>query len=117
GCSDDTVDGEEARMAMIGMQAVTLPRIVTEHDFGTEVTDPSGDVATQLECRFELPVDRAEERDLAGGAERLGSGALFVLPRSYERCDVGGRIPRALRSVGAHEMVDDTSRRGPPRQR
>ena len=39
---DDAVAGEQAGVAMIGMQAVPLPRVVAEHDLGTEFPDRRG---------------------------------------------------------------------------
>ena len=39
---DDAVDGEPAGGAVVGVEAVALPRVVAEHDVGAELTDHAG---------------------------------------------------------------------------
>ena len=69
---------------MIGVEPVALPRIVAEHDLGSQLADHAGDAAAGLEVAVELAVDVAEEAHLAGGRRRRA----------------GGR-PRAVRPDGA----------------
>ena len=52
-----------------------------------------------------------------GGAERLGRGPLLGLAGDDERGGVRGRIPAALRAVGADQVVDDRARGRPLGQR
>ena len=68
----DALDGEEAGVAVVGMEAVALPRVVAEHDGGPELADPVGDLPALAERRVELAVGPAEEDDLAGRPERRG---------------------------------------------
>ena len=93
--------GEQAGVAMVGMQPVPPPRVVAEDDVGSQHPNPSRDLGPLRETRLELAVAPSEEDDLAGRAERLGCGPLLVLAAGDERLGVGGDVPRALRSVGA----------------
>ena len=76
-------------------------------------------MSARHEVAVELAVDVAEEAHLAGGGtgEPAGGGALLVLASGGERDGVGERVPRALRSVGAHEVMDRATGGGPLRER
>ena len=93
---------EEAGVAVVGVQAIALPRIVSEHDVGTEPPDPAGHLAALPQPALELAVDqpRKTTSPRRRRAARRG-GALLVLARGDERGGVGVGVPRALRSVGA----------------
>ncbi len=55
---DDAVDGEPAGVAVIGVQPVALPRIVAEHDVGTQLADPVARHRLALgQAGLELAVD------------------------------------------------------------
>ena len=109
----DAVDRQPAGVAVVGVEPVALPRVVAEHDVGSELADDACDLAPPFERRLELAVDAAEEHDLAGGAERLGGRALLVLALRDQRGGVGVGVPGALRAVGEHEVRDDAARRRP----
>ena len=111
---DHAVDGEEPGVAVVGVEPVALPRVVAEHDVGPQPPDPVGHLATAWRrSGLELAVDPAEEHHLAGGAEGLGRGPLLDLAGGDQRGEVGVGVPRALRPVGAHEVVRPRSRRPP----
>ena len=100
---------------MVGMQPVALPRVVAEDDIGRQLADDAGDVADRGPIGDEIAVDAAEEADLAGAVagEPAGRLALLVAATGDERRQVGVDVPRALRPVGAHEVVDDAPGRRP----
>ena len=108
-CGDHGVAREQSGVAVIGVQAITLPRIVAEHDLRAQLSDDLRDRATQRERAVEFAVDLAEEHHLTGRAARETSSslALFVLPAADERSGVGRDVPGALRAVGADEVVHD----------
>ena len=67
-----------AGVAVVGVQAVPLPRVVTEHDVGPHRADQRAHTCSRARRVVgELAVDRAEEVDV-GGAERGGGGALLA---------------------------------------
>src|SRR5207245_3684404 len=104
--SDHPVGDEEAGVAMVGMEAVTLPRVVAEHDRGTGPADPPGHPLSLLDAGHELAVDSAQEVDLAGAAAAYDHrrGPLLLLANSDELVDGLARVPRALRPVGQDEV-------------
>ena len=109
---DDGVAHEPAGVAVVGVQPVALPRVVAEHDVGPQLADdrgrPRDTVARSL---VEVAVDAPEEAHLAGAVAGQPAGrlALLVLAARDERRQVGDGVPRALRAVGAHEVVDDAA--------
>ena len=64
GC-DDALARQHAGVAMVGVQSVSLPRVVPQHDVGSQLTDRQGDPATGGQVAVELAVDIAQEDDLA----------------------------------------------------
>ena len=65
----DALDGEEAGVAVVGVEPVALPRVVAEHDGGLELPDPVRHLPPLAHARVELAVDPVEEHALPGGAE------------------------------------------------
>jgi len=114
---DDPVGHEEAGVAMVWMQAVPLPRVVTEDDVGPDPADGRGDLKALSNARLELAVGPPEERHVARAAERDRCGALLEAPSEHERSRVLLGIPRSLRPVRADEMEDLASARRPLRKR
>ena len=112
---DDALARQEAGVAVVGVEPVSLPRVVTEHDVRPELADHQGDAARAVEVAVELAVDVVEEPHLAGAiaGEPSCRLALLDLATRRERADVGVGVPRPLRAVGAHEVVDDASVGGP----
>ena len=113
---DDAVDGQPSRFAMIGMQAVRLPGIVTEHDVGLHLADRGADLGSRSEIVYQLAVDAAQEAHV-DRAEDLGSVALLVFASRHQCGEIGVRVPRSLGAVGAHAEVHLGARVGPFRQR
>ena len=67
---DDPVGHEEAGISVVRMQAVALPRIVTEDDVRPDLANARRDLETLAEPRLELAVGPAEEDHLALASER-----------------------------------------------
>ena len=92
---DDAVDHELSRVAVIGMEAVLLPRVVAEHDIGADRRAPartrrrrvrasasSSPSTASRKCTARAPRVRAAARcsSLAGGDQRRGVGAGSHVP-------------------------------------
>lgn len=99
------------------MEPVPLPRVVAQHHVGAYRSDGGRHLPPLPQPRLELPVRPAEERDLAGAAQRHRRPALLVLAPGYQPGRVLGRIPRSLGAVGADHMMDATTGRDPLGQR
>ena len=111
---DDAVAGQQAGMAMVGVEAVALPRIVAEHDVGPQQADDPGHLAARGEVAVELAVDLAEEHDRRRVAPSALAAARCSSWRSGDECGgVGRRVPGALRAVGAARGGARRSRRRP----
>ena len=107
---------EESSVAMIGMQAVSLPRIVTEDNRRPESPNLSSKAAEKTSVVFEFSVDLVEEDDLTRGSESRGRFDLFSAAQGDQRVDVGVGIPRPFGSVGQNGVVHHATRRCPFRQ-
>ncbi len=111
----DALAGEQAGVAMIGMQPISLPRVVAEHHVGPELSDRERHVTACHKIAIEFAVDVLEEHDLA----RLAPGqsarclALLALASGRQRNRVGCGIPGALRSIGTHEVMHRAAAGGP----
>ena len=112
---DDGVADELTGDAVVGMEAIALPRIVAEHDVGAQAPNRPDDLGACRCIVLQLAVDPIEEDHLAGAGPGESAGRLALLlaaPRD-ERCGVRLGIPRALGAIGAHEVMHDASRIGP----
>ncbi len=109
---DDAFDHELAGPAVVRVQAVLLPRIVTQDHVGTDGANDRAHLLPAERVGFELAVDRVEEVHLAR-TERVRGGALLVVTRGHQRSEVLAGIPGALRAVGEHEELDVRSRACP----
>ena len=100
---------------MVGMQAIALPRIVTEHDVGAQLADHAGHLAAHDQIAVELAVDVIEEdhQPGVGAAQSPRCLALLALALLGQGGDVGVGIPRSLGSVGADQVVHDAAGVGP----
>src|SRR5438105_4957440 len=78
---------ERPGMAMVGMQAIPLPRIVPQHDIGTQLAYDAGHFTAHREPAVEFAVDVVEEHDEAGvvATEPPRCVALFELALRGER--------------------------------
>ncbi len=101
----DRVAHVQASVAVVGMEPVTLPRVVGEDDIGPDRAHGEGHPLGDLPRVGELAVNVPQERDRAGGAERRCRGTLLPLPCGHECCGVRIRVPRALGAVRADEVV------------
>ena len=106
-------------MAMIRMEAIPLPRIVTEHHLWLEFPDHSGDLTPRHEVALEFTVDAAEEPDLAGAVARQSPGrfSLFVLAARRQGDQVGVRVPVPIPASVPSWAGARASRRGAARRR
>lgn len=110
---DDRVTGEESGMAMVGMEPVSLPRIVSEDDIRSESANVTGDLAHEGRRFGEFTVDLLEEDDLARRTQTARCLSLFELSSHDEGSGVGVDVPRAFRTVGENEVMNRASGRGP----
>ena len=60
----DGVGHEEAGLAVVGVQAVTPPWVVTQHHVGLQTADPAHQLASLVDARLQLTVRVAEEDDV-----------------------------------------------------
>ena len=70
----DGLADEQAGVAVIRMEPVALPGVVTEHDLRTQPADDAGHVAPGRAVAVQLAVDAAEEHDLAAPGRRPAAG-------------------------------------------
>ena len=103
---NDSVNREKPCVPVIGVQAVTLPRIMTEHHDRFEFPDPVGNLRSLTEATFEFPIGPAEEHHLARRSQPSRCFALFGLTGGDQVSLIDGRIPGSLRPIGAHEVMD-----------
>ena len=118
-CRDDALASEQPGVAMVGVQAVALPRVVTEHDIGAKLAYHPGDLAASLQVAVELTVDVIEEAHFAGidTAQPTGRLDLFELTLGNEGGHIGVGVPGALRTIGTDQVMHDAAGRGPLGQR
>ena len=95
---DDSVAHEETSGAVVGMQAVPLPRVVAQDHLGPQLADHLGDRADGLPVGTELTVDPSEEADVSGPITGQTSSRfpLLVLTANNEPREIGGDVPRAF---------------------
>jgi hypothetical protein len=110
---DDAVECEPSGIAMIGMEPVSLPRIMSENDIGLCRANPVGNLIANVQCRLEFAVDMTEHDDLASRPEPTGGFHLFGSAQFNEFFRVLVGIPGSFGAVGQNEMIDDTSSGGP----
>jgi len=111
--SHDAVECEPSGIAMIGMESVSLPRIMSENDIGLNRTDPVGNLIANVKCRLEFAIDMTKHDDLASRAEPTGCFHLLRSAHFNEFVSALIGIPSSFGAVGKNEMVDDTSCSGP----
>jgi hypothetical protein len=100
--SDDGVTGEKSSMTMVGVQSVTLPRVMAKNDLGPESTNVARNFATEFTRVSEISVDLVHENDLTLGSQSSCRFALLDLSLSDEDRDVGIRIPCAFRPISEY---------------
>ncbi len=113
---DDAVRDEEAGVAMVRVEAVALPRIVTDDDIRADRADRSTYLPSLAQPGLQLSVRPAQEGHRGSAAEGRCSRNLLLLARHDELRGVLGGIPGATRAVGAHEVVDIAACCGPLRK-
>ena len=117
-CGHDALACEKPSVAVIGMEAVSLPRVVAEDDLRFDFANDPGDLAPFVESAGELPVDVTQETNLTGPF-RITSGqtprsrSLLSLAPRRQRLDVGIGVPRPFRSVCADQVMNDAAVGGP----
>ncbi len=112
---DDRFASQQTGVAMVWMQAISLPRIVTKHHIGAQFAYHAGDASTRRQVAVEFAVNVFEEYDLAGvrSGQPFGGGSLFMLATIGQRTWVGVCIPGALRSVRADQVMYEAAAGGP----
>ena len=115
-CRDERVDRHRAGPMVIGMEAVLLPRIVTQHDVGSNAAQVLAHGSNLGSAPRQLAVDQVEEVHVAD-AERSRGVALLVVSGRDERPHVGVGVPGPLRAVSEDEQVHLGAGSGPARQR
>ena len=120
--ADDGVAHQLAGDAVIGMEAVALPRVMAEHDVGVQAANRPDDLGSRGDVVRQLAVDPAEKDDLA----RLGAGQspgrlplLLLSPVDERRADrrPGPRCPssrRCTRGDGRRTLAAAHLARVPP---
>ena len=108
-----TVARKQTGVAMIGMQAVTLPRVVSKHDVGSKLANPVRHLPALTQPAVEFAIRPTEKDNLTRRAECMRRGALFVLSGDGQCSGVRIRVPRALGAIGAHEVMHHASGRSP----
>ncbi len=109
---DDAVDGRPSGVPVIRVEAVALPRVVTEDDVRADLTDGAADDGARGLAALELAVDETREMEPAA-TERRARGAGLAHPGLDQPAEVVPRVPRALRAVGEHEQVQLGASAGP----
>jgi hypothetical protein len=102
----DGVGHKEPGRAMVGVQAVAPPWVVTQNHVGLQTANPARQLATLVDARLQLTVGVAEEHHVARTAERARRRPLLVLPGGDELGHGLIAVPRSLRPVGADQMRD-----------
>ena len=83
---DDAVDGQPARVTVVGVQAVPLPRVVTEHDVGSDSRMRRADQRPLVRPALELTVDETDEvHRRAAPRRRRGRACLVLAARDRAR--------------------------------
>ena len=109
---DDAVDRELPGPAVVGVEAVLLPGIVTEDHVGADGPDDRAHLFPPGRVVLELTVDRVEEVHVPG-AQGAGGGALLFTAGGHQRDEVLLGFPASLRPVGEHQHLDVRPRAGP----
>ena len=99
---DDAVAREQTGVPVVGVEPVALPRVVAEHDLGSQLADHARDLAARHEVAVELAVDVAEEAHLAGRGRRRAA-------RAAARCSSWRRAASATGSARASHVPFDPS--------
>jgi hypothetical protein len=99
---DDGITGEKPSMTVIGMKAVTLPRVMAKNDLGAKSTYVAGNFATEFSGVIEISVDLVHENDFTLGSQSSRCFSLLNLSLSDEGCDVGIRIPCSFRPISEY---------------
>ena len=100
-------------MAVIGMQPVLLPGVVTEHDVGPHRADQRAHRAGACAASASSSPSTAPKKCTSAAPSVRGRGALLLLAGGDQRGEVGVGVPRALRAVGEHERARRARRRAP----
>ena len=92
---DDPFAGEESGVAVVGMQAISLPRVMSEHHTRSEFPNGEGDAAPRVETAVEFAVDVVEEPNFASAVagESTGGLTLFDLASSSQGSDIDIGVP------------------------
>jgi len=99
---DDGITGEKPGMSVIGMKAVTLPRVMAKNDLGPESTYVARNFATEFTRVIEISVDLVHENDLTLGPQSACRFSLLNLSLSDEGRGVGIRIPCSFRPISEY---------------
>ena len=106
---------EQTGVTVIWVQAVSLPRIVSENDVGLNHSDAASNFTSQCERTVEFAVDLVEKHHVAAliAREPQRSLALFQLASGHKGHGVGIWIPAPLRTIGEDEVMNYATHRCP----
>ncbi len=113
---DDPGGDEQPGVVMVRVDPVGLPRIVSEHDIGTGLTNDPARGGDRRSVTSELAVDVAQEDDV-GRAEDRGGIPLLLLASGGQRAEIGVAVPGPLGTVRAYAHRHAGTCRGPLRER
>lgn len=116
-CGHHAICHQEPGTAMIRVQPVPPPGVMTEDNVGPGLADPVSHLPALVDPGVEFAIRPAEERGLATAAECPGRGSLFFLSYRDEGGEIRVRIPRPLGPVRAHQVVKLAAAGRPFRQR
>src|SRR6516165_2540021 len=102
---NQAIGDEEAGTPMIGVQAITPPRVVAEYNFGPDFPDPVGHLPALANPGLEFAVGPTEKGHIALTPECPRRRSLLFPAQRDQRDQVGIPIPRSPGAVGAHQVM------------
>jgi hypothetical protein len=107
--SDHCIAQEEPRSAMVRVEAIPLPRIVSKNHIGFQAANFPSETAAKITRGFEISVDLVEKDNLALCSQSAGRFTLLFASSRDESLDIGIGIPCPLGAIGQDEVMDETA--------
>ena len=112
---NDSIDRGESGRSMVGMDLISLPRVMAQHDVGSNRPDRKGYLRAQCHGVLELSID-VPEMGAVLYSKDIGGRTLLIPASLDEGIGVFVRVPRTLRPVGHDQNCDLSTGGGPPSQ-